>query len=82
MDHQPRMSSPDTWCKCPHIQTDVQFREASDVEVSNPEAENAEEKKMAEEIQASLKKKIDEVEKELVLLKKNLKIVEAHLAQL
>jgi hypothetical protein len=37
---------------------------------------------MAEEAQADLKKKIDEAEKELVLLKKTLIIVEAYLAQL
>ena len=42
----------------------------------------AEEKRMAEEIQADLKKKTDQVEKELVLLQKNLEVVEAHLAQL
>ena len=61
------------WCNCP-------FNAQAGVEASNSER-NAE-KKMAEEVQASLKKKIDEVERELVLLKNNLKIVEAHLAQL
>ncbi|CAO3673999.1 unnamed protein product [Umbelopsis ramanniana] len=66
------LDDPEKWCKCPSVDdNDVEIAEVS-----------GEERRVAEELKASLERRIDLIEKELVLATENLKIVEKDLGHL
>ncbi|CAO3674011.1 unnamed protein product [Umbelopsis ramanniana] len=74
-DYDDKLPDIETWCKC-------RRGDGMDVEVSRPEAPNAEGKRVKEELAATLRRRIGQMQKDLELTKENLKIVKKHLSQL